>query len=90
MFNKNNAKINYVEKQLEINNKNDPFQIRETVTIPARTITNFYVKVKNNDKKAGYTRCVRKVSDLRLYLRARALDWRLRGMSVTSSPSRTP
>ena len=37
-----------------------------------------------------YTRCVRKVSDLRLYLRARALDWPLRGMSVTSSPSRSP
>ena len=36
-----------------------------------------------------YTRCVRKVSDLRLYLRARALDWPLRGMSVTTSPSRT-
>ena len=37
-----------------------------------------------------HTRCVRKVSDLRLYLRARALDWPLRSMSVTSSPSRTP
>ena len=36
------------------------------------------------------TRCVRKVSDLRLYLRVRALDWPLRGMSVTSSPSQTP
>ena len=36
------------------------------------------------------TRCARKVSNLRFYLRARALDWPLRGMSVTSSPSRTP
>ena len=35
------------------------------------------------------TRCVRKVSDLHLYLRARVLDWPLRGMSTTSSRSRT-
>ena len=28
----------------------------------------------------SHTRCVRKVSDLRLYLRARALDWPLRGI----------
>ena len=37
-----------------------------------------------------YTRCVRKVSDLRWYLRARAPDLPLRGVSVTSSRSRTP
>ena len=36
------------------------------------------------------TRCVRTVSDLRLYLCARLLERTLRGMSVTSSPSRTP
>ena len=36
------------------------------------------------------TSCVRKVSDLRLYLCARALERLLRGISVTSSPSRTP
>ena len=36
----------------------------------------------------NYTRCVRKVSDLRLYIRARALERPLRSMSVTSSPSR--
>ena len=33
-----------------------------------------------------YTRSVRKVSDLRLCLRARVLERPLRGMSVTSSP----
>ena len=32
-----------------------------------------------------YTRCVWKVSNLRFYLHARALDWPLRGMSLTSS-----
>ena len=34
----------------------------------------------------SHTRCIRKVSELRLYLRARALDWPLRGMSVARSP----
>ena len=49
-----------------------------------------YVCMLRPRKIEASTKCVRKVSDLRLYLRARALERPLRGMSVNSSPSRTP
>ena len=37
-FFRNNAKINYAEKQLEINDKIYPFEMQETILVPARTI----------------------------------------------------
>ena len=40
-FRKNNAKINYAEKQLEINNKIYPFETQETILVPARKISDF-------------------------------------------------
>ena len=45
-FFRNNARINYAEKQLEINNEMYPFEIEETILIPARTISDFYVRIK--------------------------------------------
>ena len=47
-FRNNNAKINYAEKQLEINDKIYPFKMQETILVPARTISDFYVRIKNS------------------------------------------
>ena len=40
-FRNNNAKINYAEKRLEINDKIYPFEMQETILVPARTILDF-------------------------------------------------
>ena len=37
-FRNNNAKINYAEKQLKINNEVYPFEMQETILVQARTI----------------------------------------------------
>ena len=53
-FRSKNAKINYAEKQLEINNEVHPFEMRETILVPARTISDFYVRIKNSKQKQGF------------------------------------
>ena len=53
-FRNNNAKINYAEKQLEINNKIYPFEMQKTILILARTISDFYVRIKNSEQKQGF------------------------------------
>ena len=55
---------------MEINNKKYPFEIREIVRIPARTITNYDVKIKNNDKKVhdNYVLTFRNESSLTDYI----------------------
>ena len=50
----NNAKIKYAEKRLEINNEVYPFEIEETIFIPARTISDFYVRIKDSEQKQGF------------------------------------
>ena len=52
-FRNNNARINYAEKQLEISNEVYPFEIEETIFIPARTISDIYVRIKNSEQKQG-------------------------------------
>ena len=42
-FRNNNARINYAEKQLELNHEIYPFKMQETILVPARTISDFYV-----------------------------------------------
>ena len=42
-FRKNNAKINYAEKQPVTNNEVYPFEMQETILVTARTISDFYV-----------------------------------------------
>ena len=53
-FRNNNARINYAEKQLEINNEVYPFEIEEAILIPARTISDFYVRIINSEQKHGF------------------------------------
>ena len=53
-FRNNNAKINYAEKQLEIHNKVYPFGMQETILVPTRTISDFYVRIKNSEQKQGF------------------------------------
>ena len=53
-FRNNNVKINYAEKQLEINNKIYPFKMQETILVSARTISDFYVRIKNRDSSRNY------------------------------------
>ena len=53
-FRNNNAKINYAEKQLEINDKIYTFEMQETILVPARTISDFYVRIKNSEEKQGF------------------------------------
>ena len=53
-FRNNNAKINHAEKQLAINNQIYPFEMQETISIPARTISDFYVRIKNSEQKQGF------------------------------------
>ena len=50
----NDAKINYAEKQLKINNEVYPFEMQETILVPARTISYFYVRIKNSEQKQGF------------------------------------
>ena len=53
-FRNNNAKINYAQKQLELNDKIYPFEMQETILVPARTISDFYVRIKNSDQNLGF------------------------------------
>ena len=53
-FRNNNAKINYAEKKLEINNEIYPFEMQETILVPARTISDFYARIKNSKQKQGF------------------------------------
>ena len=53
-FRNNNAKINYVERQLEINNEIHSFETQKTILVPARTILNFHLKLKNSEQKQGF------------------------------------
>ena len=53
-FRNNKARINYAGKQFEINNEVYPFEIEETILIPERTISDFYVRIKNSEQKQGF------------------------------------
>ena len=49
-FRNNYEKINYAEKQLEINDEIYPLEMQETVLIPARTISDFYIRIMKQFK----------------------------------------
>ena len=53
-FRNNNAKINYAEEQLEINNEVYPFEMQEPILVPARTISDFNVRIRNSEQKQGF------------------------------------
>ena len=53
MFQNNSVNINYTSKCLEIENHCYPFKSTNTFTIPARTVTSFYVHIKNTEKSEG-------------------------------------
>ena len=53
-FQDNNVNINYTSRCLEIGNHCYPFKSTNTFTIPARTVTLFYVHIKNPEKSEGY------------------------------------
>ena len=53
-FRYNDANIDYAQKQLEINDKIYPFEMQETILVPARTISDFYVNIKNSEEKKGF------------------------------------
>ena len=46
--------MNYASKCLEIENHCYPFKSTNTLTIPAPTVTTFYVQIKNTRKSEGY------------------------------------
>ena len=54
LFQDNSVNINYTSKCLDIENRYYPFKSTNTFTIPARTVTTFYVKIKNTEKSEGY------------------------------------
>ena len=58
-FINNNGKINYAQKQLEINDKIYSFEMQETILVPSRTISDFYVRIKNSEQKQGFIRQLR-------------------------------
>lgn len=53
-FHTHQAEINYAEELIKVNNREFYFKSRETVTIPARTNSSFYVKIANIEMKEGY------------------------------------
>ena len=53
-FEDNSVNVNYTSKCLEIENHCYPFKSTNTFTIPARTVTAFYVNIKNTEKSEGY------------------------------------
>ena len=50
----NKVNINYVSKCLEILDKLYPFQSTQILTIPARTVTTFFITIENTEKSEGY------------------------------------
>ena len=53
-FQDNRVNINYTSKCLETENHCYPFKSTNTFTIPARTVTTFYVNIKNTEMSEGY------------------------------------
>ena len=53
-FRENKVNINYVSKFLEIQNKLYPFESTQISTIPAKTVTTFYIPIENTGKSEGY------------------------------------
>ena len=53
-FQDNSVNINYTSKCLEIENHCYSFKSTNTFTISARTVTTFYVNIKNTEKREGY------------------------------------
>ena len=53
-FQDNSVNINYTSKYLEVENHCYPFKSTNTFTIQARTVTTFYVNIKNAEKSKGY------------------------------------
>ena len=53
-FKDNNVNVNYILKCLQMENHNYPFKSTNTLSIPARTVTIFYVQVKNMERSKEY------------------------------------
>ena len=53
-FRENKVNINSVSKFIEIQNKLYLFESTQILTVPARTVTTFYILIKNNEKSEGY------------------------------------
>ena len=53
-FQDNSVNIYYTSKGLEIENHCYPFKSRNTLTTPTKTVTTFYVQIKNTEKSQGY------------------------------------
>ena len=53
-FQDNSVNINYTSKCLEIENQCYRFKFTNTFTIPGRTVTTFYVNIKNTEKSEVY------------------------------------
>ena len=53
-FRENKVNINYLSKCLEIQNELYLFETTHILTIPAKTVTKFYIPIKNTEKSEGY------------------------------------
>ena len=53
-FRENKVNINYLSKCLEIQNKQYPFESTQILTIPATTVTKFYIPIENTEESEGY------------------------------------
>ena len=53
-FQDNNVNINYTPKCLKNEYHFYPLKCKNTLTIPARTVTTFYVQINNTQKSEGY------------------------------------
>ena len=53
-FQDKNVNIIYTWKYLEIENHCYPYKSTNTLTIPDRTVTTFYIQIKNTEKSEGY------------------------------------
>ena len=49
-FQDNNVNMNYTSKCLEIENHCYPLKFTNTLNVPARIVTTFYVQIKNKEK----------------------------------------
>ena len=53
-FQDNNINISFTSKCLAIENHCYPFKSKNTLSLTARTVTTFYVQIKNTVKSEGY------------------------------------
>jgi len=48
------SKINYAQRNLIVSGNNIPFSSAETIVVPPRSETSFYVRIENPELKVGY------------------------------------